>query len=104
MDTNGSIRASGLRGTSFRPQQVQPVLLETAKQFLENLQVDTRIKQILHEDKLEQSVGKHKYYILGNEQKYEPGFLCIMQGHPIVFLSSRFQYAYALRMRVHASL
>jgi hypothetical protein len=66
--------------------------------------MDTRVRQLLHEDKLEQSVGKHKYYILGNEQKYEPGFLCVMKGHPIVFLSSRFQYGYTLRMRLHASL
>jgi hypothetical protein len=27
-----------------------------------------------------------------------------MKGHPIVFLSSRFQYGYTLRMRLHASL
>jgi hypothetical protein len=66
--------------------------------------MDTRVRQLLHEDKLEQSVGKHKYYILGNEQKYEPGFLCVMKGHPIVFLSSRFQYGYTLRMRLHPSL
>lgn len=66
--------------------------------------MDTRVRQLLHEDKLEQSVGKHMYYVLGNEQKYEPGFLCVMKGHPIVFLSSRFQYGYALRMRLHASL
>ena len=104
MDTNGSIRASGLRGNSFRPTQVEPALLNAAKQFLENFQMDTRVRQLLYEDKLEQSVGKHVYYVLGNEQKYEPGFLCVMKGHPIVFLSSRFQYGYALRMRLHASL
>jgi hypothetical protein len=104
MDTSGSIKGSGIRGSSFRPTQIEPALLATAKQFLENFQYDTRVRQLLHEDKLENSVGKHKYYILGNEQKYEPGFLCIMKGHPIVFLSSRFQYGYALRMRLHASL
>lgn len=104
MDTSGSIKGSGLRGSSFRPTQIEPVLLATAKQFLENFQYDTRVRQLLHEDKLENSVGKHKYYVLGNEQKYEPGFLCIMKGHPVVFLSSRFQYGYALRMRLHASL
>jgi hypothetical protein len=104
MDTSGSIKASGLRGSSFRPSQLEPALLATAKQFLENFQFDTRIRQPLYEDKMEQSVGKHKYYILGNEQKYEPGFLCIMRGHPIVFLSSRLQYGYTLRMRVHESL
>jgi hypothetical protein len=104
MDTSGSIKGSGFKGTSFKPAQAQPALLATAKQFLESFQFDTRVRQLLHDDKLEQSVGKHKYYILGNEQKYEPGFLCIMKGHPIVFLNSRFQYAYVLRMRVHASL
>lgn len=104
MDTSGSIKGSGIRGSSFRPTQIEPALLATAKQFLENFQYDTRVRQLLHEDKLENSVGKHKYYVLGNEQKYEPGFLCVMKGHPIVFLSSRFQYGYALRMRLHASL
>jgi hypothetical protein len=104
MDTNGSIKASGIRGNSFRPTQIEPALLATAKQFLENLQMDTRIKQILHEDKLEQSVGKHKYYVLGNEQKFQPGFLCVMRGQPIVFLENRLNYGYALRMRLHASL
>ncbi|NBO60799.1 MAG: hypothetical protein EBU82_07500 [Flavobacteriia bacterium] len=90
MDTNGSIKASGIKGSSFRPTQIEPALLATAKQFLENFQFDTRVRQMLHEDKLEQSVGKHKYYI--------------MKGHPIVFLHSRFQYGFALRMRLHASL
>ena len=104
MDTSGSIKASGIRGTSFRPSQADQALLSAAKQFLESFQFDTRVRQLLHDDKLEQSVGKHKYYIMGNEQKYEPGFLCIMKGHPIVFLNCRFQYAYVLRMRVHESL
>lgn len=104
MDTTGSIRASGIRGTSFKLTQIEPALLATAKQFLENFQMDTRVRQMLYEDKLDQSIGKHTYYILGNEQKYEPGFVCIMRGHPIVFLSSRFQYGYALRMRVQPSL
>ena len=104
MDTTGSIKASGLKGSSFKPTPIEPALLATAKQFLENFQLDTRIRQLLYEDKLDQSVGKHKYYILGNEQKYEPGFLCIMKGHPIVFLSGRLQYGFALRMRVHSSL
>jgi hypothetical protein len=104
MDTNGSIKASGLRGNSFRPSPIQPALLETAKQFLESFQFDTRVRQLLHEDKLENSLGKHKYYILGNEQNYQPGFLCVMKGHPIVFLDNRMKYGYALRMRLHASL
>jgi hypothetical protein len=104
MDTSGSIKASGIRGSSFKPTPIEPALLATAKQFLENFQFDTRIRQLLYEDKLDQSVGKHKYYILGNEQKYEPGFLCIMKGQPIVFLSGRLQYGFSLRMRVHSSL
>ena len=104
MDTSGSIKGSGIKATSFRPTQAEPALLNAAKQFLENFQFDTRVRQLLHDDKLEQSVGKHKYYILGNEQKYEPGFLCIMKGHPIVFLSSRFQFAYVLRMRIQPTL
>ena len=104
MDTNGSIKASGIKGSSFRPTPIEPALLATAKQFLENFQMDTRIKQILHEEKMEQSVGKHKYYILGNEQKFQPGFLCVMRGQPIVFLENRMQYGYALRMRLHSSL
>jgi hypothetical protein len=104
MDTSGSIKASGIRGSSFRPTQIEPALLATAKQFLESFQVDTRIRQMLYEDKLEQSVGKHTYYILGNEQKYEPGFLLVLRGHPVIFLSSRLTYGYSLRMRLHASL
>ena len=104
MDTSGSIKASGIRGSSFRPPQIEPALLATAKQFLESFQLDTRIRQMLYEDKLEQSVGKHTYYILGHEQKYEPGFLCVMRGYPIVFLNSRLTYGCTLRMRLHASL
>lgn len=104
MDTSGSIKASGIRGSSFRPTQIEPALLATAKQFLESFQVDTRIRQVLYEDKLEQSVGKHTYYILGNEQKYEPGFLLVMRGYPVIFLNSRLTYGYSLRMRLHASL
>ena len=104
MDTDGSLKSSSKQGFSFRPTQIDSALLETAKQFLESFQFDTRIRQLLYEDKLEQSVGKHKYYILGNEQKYEPGFLLVMRGHPIFFLSSRLHYGYSLRMRLHASL
>lgn len=104
MDTDGSLKSSSKQGFSFRPTQIDSALLETAKQFLESFQFDTRVRQLLHEDKLEQSVGKHKYYILGNEQKYEPGFLLVMRGKPVVFLSGRLQYGYSLRMRLHASL
>lgn len=104
MEPGGSIKSSSKHGSSFRPTQIEPALLATAKQFLESFQIDTRIRQTLYEDKVEQSVGKHKYYILGHEQKYEPGFLLVMKGHPIVFLSGRLQYGYALRMRLHASM
>ena len=105
MDTQGSIRAS-LKGSSssFRPTPLEPTLLETAKQFLESFHFDLRIRQVLHEDKLEESVGKHTYYLLPNEQKYEPGFLLILQGKPILFVSSRFQFGFALRLRVHPSI
>ena len=98
------MKTSSKHGFAFKPTQIEPALLATAKQFLENFQLDTRVRQLLREEKLQESVGKHTYYILGNEQKYEPGFLLIMRGHPVVFLSSRFQYGYALRMRVHSSL
>jgi len=104
MEPCGSIKASGIRGSSFRPTQIEPALLATAKQFLENFQFDTRIRQLLHEDKMEQSIGKHKYYILGHEQKYEPGFLLVQRGQPVVFVNGRFLYGYALRMRLHSSL
>ncbi len=104
MEPCGPLNTSEKRGHSFRPSQIEPALLATAKQFLENSQVDTRIRQLLHEDKLEQSVGKHTYYILGHEQKYEPGFLVIMRGHPIVFIHGRFHYGFNLRLRLHASL
>ena len=104
MDTNGSIKSSSKRGPSFRPTSIEPALLATAKQFLENSQVDVRIRQLLYEDKLEQSVGKHTYYILGHEQKYEPGFLLVMRGHPVVFIHGRFHYGVSLRLRLHASL
>lgn len=96
MEPGGSIKSSSKHGSSFRPTQIEPALLATAKQFLESFQIDTRIRQTLYEDKVEQSVGKHKYYILGHEQKYEPGFLLVMKGHPIVFLSGRLQYGLSL--------
>ena len=104
MDTP-SIRSSGNKGSSkFRAIPIEQALLEKAKHFLESYQFDLRIRQHLHEDKLEQSVGKHKYYILPNEQKYEPGFLVVMKGHPVVFLQGRLQYGFALRLRLHSSL
>lgn len=105
MDTQGSIRSS-LKGSSsgFRPTPLEPTLLETAKQFLESFHFDLRIRQVLHHDKLEESVGKHTYFVLGNEQKYEPGFLLILQGKPVLFVSSRFQFGFALRLRIHPSI
>ena len=104
MEASGTIKSSTKHGASFRPTNTEPALLATAKQFLESFQMDTRIRQLLREEKLAESVGKHKYYVLGHEQKYEPGFLLIMKGQPVVFLSGRLQYAFTLRMRLHASL
>ena len=104
MDTP-SIRSSGNKGSmKFRATPIEQALLEKAKHFLESYQFDLRIRQHLQEDKLENSVGKHKYYILPNEQKYEPGFLVVMKGQPIVFLQGRLQYGFSLRLRLHASL
>ncbi len=112
MDTSGSIRSSGKHGKAgFRPIPIEPALLATAKQFLESFLtspqgfVDMRIRQHLHEDKMDQVFDKKQtYYVLANEQKFEPGFLCIMKGHPIVFLQSRLQYGFSLRLRCHPSL
>ena len=105
MDTNGSIRSS-LKGskTGFQSQSIQPAVLELAKQFLESFQFDLRIRQMLHSDKMEASLAKYCYYVLGNEQKYEPGFLICMKGQPILFVSSRLQFGFSLRLRLHASL
>lgn len=104
MDTP-SIRSSGNKGRSaLRAIPIEQALLDTAKQFLESYQFDLRIRQHLHEDKMENSVGKHKYYVLANEQKYEPGYILIMKGHPIVFLQGRLQYGFVLRLRVHPSV
>lgn len=105
MDTTGSIRAS-LKGSSsgFHPQHIEPAVLDRAKQFLESLQFDLRIRQMLYPDKMEISLGKHVYYVLGNEQKYEPGYLICMKGQPLVFIHSRFQFGFTLRLRLHASL
>ena len=100
-----SIRASGNKGQSaFRAIPIEQALLEKAKHFLESSQFDLRIRQHLHVDKMEQSIGKHKYYILGNEHKFEPGYIVIMKGQPVVFLQGRLQYGFALRLRLHASL
>lgn len=103
MDTP-SIRSSGKGGKSFRPIPIEQALLEKAKHFLESYQFDLRIRQHLHEDKIENSIGKHKYYLLGNEEKFEPGYIVVMKGQPVVFLQGRLQYGFALRLRLHASL
>lgn len=105
MDTQGSVRGS-LKGKKslFQPQTVKPVVLETAKQFLENLSLDSRIRQPLYPEKMEQSIGKHKYYLLGHEQKSEPGFLLLMKGYPVLFVDTRFHHAITLRLRLSASL
>lgn len=103
MDTP-SIRSSGKGGKSFRPIPIEQALLEKAKHFLESYQFDLRIRQHLHEDKIENSIGKHKYYVLGNEEKFEPGYIVVMKGQPVVFLQGRLQYGFALRLRLQASL
>jgi hypothetical protein len=104
MDTP-SIRSSGKGGKStFKAIPIEQALLEKAKHFLESYQFDLRIRQHLHEDKMENSIGKHKYYVLGNEQKYEPGYILVMKGQPIVFLQGRLQYGFVLRLRLHSSL
>lgn len=100
-----SIKASGNKGhTTFKAIPIEQALLEKAKHFLESSQFDLRIRQHLHGDKMDQTIGKHKFYILGNETKFEPGYLVIMKGHPVVFLQGRLQYGFALRLRLHASL
>ena len=104
MDTP-SIRSSGNKGKSgFRAIHIEEALLEKAKHFLESYQFDLRIRQPLHDDKMEQSIGKHKYYVLGTEQKYEPGYILVMKGLPVVFLQGRLQYGFTLRLRLHSSL
>jgi len=101
----GSIRSSQKAPrTSFRPSSIDPALLETARHFLESFQFDMRIRQILYTEKMENTISKHTYYVLGNEQRFEPGFLLCMRGKPIVFLNSRLNYGFSLRMRIHSSL
>jgi hypothetical protein len=63
-----------------------------------------RIRQILYPEKMENTISKHTYYVLGNEQRFEPGFLLCMRDKPIVFLNSRLNYGFSLRMRIHSSL
>jgi hypothetical protein len=100
-----SIRASGNKGASkFRAIPIEQALLEKAKHFLESYQFDLRIRQHLQVDKMEQSIGKHKYYILGHEQKFEPGYILVMKGQPVVFLQHRLQFGFTLRLRLHSSL
>lgn len=104
MDTNGSIRSSAKRGTNYRPMNTDPAVLEVAKQFLESFSFDLRIRGFLQEDKMESFLSKYKYYVLGNEHRFDPGFLVIQKGSPIVFLNNRLQYGFTLRLRVAESL
>lgn len=105
MDTEGSIRSSQKAPrTSFRPSSIDPALLELAKQFLESFQFDMRIRQILYPEKMEQTITRHTYYVLGNEHRFEPGFILCMPNKPIVFLNSRLNYGFSLRLRIHSSL
>lgn len=106
MDTSGSIRASGIgRGyTSYRPAPIDNDLLSEAREFIDSYQFDFRIRQPLFEEKIAQTIGKHIYYVLGNEQKFEPGFLVCMVNKPIIFINSRFQYGFHLRLRLHTSI
>jgi hypothetical protein len=100
-----SIKASGNKGkSSFRAIPIEKALLDTAKQFLESYQFDLRIRQHLHEDKLEPIIGKQTFFLLGNTEKYEPGYILVMKGHPVIFLNSRLQFGFALRLRLHSSL
>ena len=69
MDTTGSIKAS-LKGgnTGFHPQNIEPAVLERAKQFLESFQFDLRSRQILYADKMEVSLflicsGIHDWFL-----------------------------------------
>ena len=106
MDTNGSIRNSEKASrTSFRPSSVEPALLGLARQFLESYTFDMiRIRQQLYPEKMEQAVSRNTYYILGNEQRFEPGFLVCMKDKPLVFMNSRLNYGFTLRLRLHESL
>jgi hypothetical protein len=105
MDQQGSIRSSGKGGKSaFKAIPIEAALLEKAKHFLESFQFDLRIRQHLHADKMENTIGKNKFFLLPNEQRFEPGYILIMKGQPIVFLQGRLQYGFILRLRIHPSL
>ena len=106
MDTNGSIRNSEKASrTSFRPSSVEPALLGLARQFLESYTFDMiRIRQQLYPEKMENAISRNTYYVLGNEQRFEPGFLVCMKDKPLVFMNSRLNYGFTLRLRLHESL
>jgi hypothetical protein len=105
MDTSGSIRSSNKTGRgSVRFTPVEPALLAQAKQFLESLEFDLRIRQPLFPEKMAETIGKHVYYVLGSEYKFEPGFLICMPTKPTIFVNSRFQYGFHVRLRLHASI
>lgn len=105
MDTSGSIRSSNKAGKSgVRFAHIEPALLAQAKQFLESFQFDFRIRQPLFPEKMQETIGKNVYYVLGNEYKFEPGFLICMPGTPTIFVNGRFQFGFHIRLRLHASI
>jgi hypothetical protein len=63
-----------------------------------------RIRQQLYPEKMENAVSRNTYYVLGNEQRFEPGFLVCMKDKPLVFMNSRLNYGFTLRLRLHESL
>lgn len=105
MDTSGSIRSSNKTGKgSVRFTPVEPALLEQARQFLESLEFDLRIRQPLYQEKMAETIGKHVYYVLGSEYKFEPGFLICMPNRPTIFVSGHFKFGFHVRLRLHASI
>lgn len=88
----------------FHVKHIEPAVLEQAKQFLESFLSDLRIRQMLPADKVEAICSREKLFILPNEQRFEPGFLVFMKGQVPLFLQSRLQFGFALRMRVQPSL
>ena len=105
MDTSGSIRSSNKTGKgSVRFTPVEPALLEQARQFLESLEFDLRIRQPLYQEKMAETIGKHVYYVLGSEYKFEPGFLICMPNKPTIFVSGHFKFGFHVRLRLHTSI
>lgn len=88
----------------FHVKHIEPAVLEQAKQFLESYRNDLRIRQMLHNDKVESVCSRETLFVLPNEQRFEPGFLVFMKGQPPLFLQGRLTFGFALRMRVVPSL